>query len=209
MELICDWTEDTTDEIEASADEMLLWIDEIEAGAGVVVPGAGAGVVVEEPALLTLEGVEITAEADVVEGGGWEGVVEATLGLVVVIAVEEGGRAVVVGAVTVTSVVTVVPGEACQFSQKTICRHVILPVAGPLLPTTPTPPSPAVVVVAVPFPPACLFTNSLWAISTTLLAKAGLSLCTASMAILAFSYTPRPKAGCSSESSSRRAWPSC
>jgi len=24
MELICDWTEDTTDEIEASADEILL-----------------------------------------------------------------------------------------------------------------------------------------------------------------------------------------
>jgi len=105
MELICDWTEDTTDEREASADEMLLWTEEIGVGAAVVVVVTGSGAcVVEEPALLTLEGVEITTGADVVEGGGWAGVVETTLALVV-----EGGRAVVVGAVTVTSVVTVVP----------------------------------------------------------------------------------------------------
>jgi len=106
MELNCDWTEDTTDEREASADEMLLWTEETGAGAAVVVVVTGAGACVVEPALLTLDGVEITTGADVVEGGGWEGVVETTLGLVV-----EGGRAVVVGAVTVTSVVTVVPEE--------------------------------------------------------------------------------------------------
>jgi len=79
-----------------------------------VVTGAGAGacVVVEEPALLTLEGVEIGAGADVVVGGAWEGAGVITLSLVVMAV--EGGRAVVVGAVTVTStsVVTVVPEKS-------------------------------------------------------------------------------------------------
>jgi len=65
--------------------------------------------------LLTLDGVEIAAAAeDVVAEGGWEGAEVATLGLVVISV--EGGRAVVVGAVTVTSVVTVVPEELVSHS---------------------------------------------------------------------------------------------
>jgi len=62
-----------------------------------------------------------------------------------------------------------------------------------------------VVVTTVTF---CLLTSSLCAISTTLLASLGLSRCIASMAILAFSYTPLPKAGWSSERSSRIELPS-